>query len=159
MKGEQVKWMTKLHREYGSAVRFAPNDLSYSDGRAWRDICLVPKGRKENGKEVEFHAPPANGVPNLIAQNDVAHHAAVRRVFSAAFSEKALKAQESLFQKYADLMVVRGREADKVNMAELLNFTTFDIMAEFAFGESLHLLEKNQYSQWVATVFDTLKVC
>ncbi|KAI1260798.1 cytochrome P450 [Xylariaceae sp. FL1019] len=157
-RGNQVKHLTKLHRQYGTVVRFAPNDLSYSDGRAWKDICNVPKGKKENGKEVKFHAPSANGQPNLIAESSTERHATVRRVFSPAFSESALKAQEPIFQKYADLMVMRGREADEVNMAQLLNFATFDVMAEFAFGESLHLLEKNQYSEWVATVFETLKV-
>lgn len=159
LKGDQVKWMSKLHREYGPVVRFGPDDLSYTDGRAWRDICLVPKGRKENGKEVKFHAPPANGVSNLIAQPDAVHHAAVRRVFAPAFSEKALTAQEPLLQKYADLMIARSREATEVNMTQLFNFTTFDIMADFAFGESLHLLEKNEYSPWLATVFNTVKVC
>ena len=56
-------------------------------------------------------------------------------------------------------MVARGRKKGTVNMAELLNWTTFDIMAEFAFGESLGLLEKEAYSEWVSTVFNTLIVC
>lgn len=158
LKGNQVKWMTEQHRKYGPTVRFAPNDLSYTEAQAWRDICLIPKGKKENGKEIRFHAPSANGTPNLITEPSPVRHATVRRVFSPAFSEKALKAQEPLFQKYANLMVARGRSNVTVNMAELLNWTTFDIMAEFAFGESLGLLEKNAYSDWVATVFNTLVV-
>lgn len=104
-------------------------------------------------------APSANGTPNLITEPSPVRHATVRRVFSPAFSEKALKQQEPLFQHYADLMVARGRKKGTVNMAELLNWTTFDIMAEFAFGESLGLLEKEAYSEWVSTVFNTLIVC
>ncbi|KAI0096629.1 cytochrome P450 [Nemania sp. FL0031] len=158
LKGNQVKWMLNQHRKYGPTVRFAPNDLSYTEAQAWKDICLIPKGGKENGKEIRFHAPSANGTPNLITEPSPVRHATVRRIFSSAFSEKALKAQEPLFQKYADLMVARGRESGTVNMAELLNYTTFDIMAEFAFGESLGLLANNKYSDWVATVFNTLIV-
>ncbi|KAI1368196.1 cytochrome P450 [Xylaria arbuscula] len=158
LKGNQVKFMQEQHRRYGPTVRFAPNDLSYTEAQAWRDICLIPKGKKENGKEIRFHAPSANGTPNLITEPSPVRHATVRRVFSQAFSEKALKQQEPLFQHYADLMVARGRKMGTVNMAELLNWTTFDIMAEFAFGESLGLLEKEAYSEWVATVFNTLIV-
>ncbi|KAK9775959.1 putative Cytochrome P450 [Seiridium cardinale] len=158
LQGGQVRHMTRLHRKYGPVVRFAPNDVSYADGRAWKDIAGLQKGKKENGKEVRFHAPSANGIPNLITENNQERHAAIRRVFSPAFSEKALKAQEPMFIKYADLMVRNGRNAGTVNVTELLNFTTFDIMAELAFGDSLGLLEKGAYSSWVATVFNTVKV-
>ncbi|KAI0466298.1 cytochrome P450 [Xylaria cf. heliscus] len=158
LRGDQVRWMSKLHRQYGTVVRFGPNDLSYTDGRAWSDICLAPKGKRENGKEVGFHAPSANGVPNIVCQNDIAHHARLRRALLPTFSEKALKAQEPLLQKYTNLMIARGRAATEVNLSELLNFATFDIMAEFAFGESLHMLEKGQYSEWVAKVFDSIGI-
>ncbi|KAI8945450.1 cytochrome P450 [Xylaria longipes] len=158
LKGDQVRWMTKLHRQYGPVVRFGPDDLSYTDGRAWKDICLVRKGKKENGKEVGFHAPSANGVPNIVCQNNIAHHARLRRALSPAFSEKALKAQEPLLQKYANLVIAKSRAATEVDISELLNFATFDIMADFAFGESLHMLEKGQYSEWVAKVFNSIRV-
>ncbi|GAP91231.1 putative cytochrome p450 monooxygenase [Rosellinia necatrix] len=158
LKGNQANWMLSQHRRYGATVRFAPNDISYTEAQAWRDINLVPKNKKENGKEIRFHAPSANGTPNLITEPSPVRHAIVRRVFSPAFSEKALKKQEPLFQHYANLMVSRGRQKSIVNMTELLNWTTFDIMAEFAFGESLGLLENGAYSDWVATVFNTLIV-
>jgi hypothetical protein len=69
-----------------------------------------------------------------------------------------LRKQEPLFQKYADLMVARARKDGTVNMTQLFDFTTFDIMAEFTFGESLGMLETNQYSPWVAMAFRAIKV-
>ncbi|KAI3340200.1 cytochrome P450 [Ustulina deusta] len=158
LKGDQVRWLAKLHSQYGSVVRFGPDDLSYTDGRAWRDICLVPKGKKENAKEVGFHAPSANGVPNIVCQNDIAHHARLRRALLPAFSERALNAQEPLLQKYADLVIARSREATELDISKLMNFAMFDIMADFAFGESLHMLERGQYSEWVAKVFNSIRV-
>ncbi|KAI0396507.1 cytochrome P450 [Xylariaceae sp. FL0594] len=158
LKGDQVKWMSKLHREYGPVVRFGPNDLSYTDGQAWRDIHQVPKGRRENGKDYKYHSRPVNGTLNILLESDPSRHAALRRVFAPAFSEKTLKAQESLFQKYADLLVARAGEAAEVDLTRLFNFTTFDIMAEFTFGEPLHLLENNEYSPWVEMVFNAVKV-
>ncbi|KAK7936023.1 cytochrome P450 [Apiospora marii] len=162
IQGRQVRHMTKLHQTYGTVVRFGPDDLSYTDGRAWSDICLVPRGRRENTKEVRFHAPSANGVHNLIAEPDQARHAALRRAFAPAFAEQALRRQEPILRRYADLLVVRARQQSDggavVNLARLFNFTTFDIMAELAFGEPLGLLERNGYSDWVATVFETVRV-
>lgn len=159
VQGRQVRHMTKLHQTYGPIVRFGPDDLSYSDGRAWRDICLVHKGKRENTKEVRFHAPSANGVHNIIAEPDQARHAALRQVFAPAFSEQALRRQEPILRRYADLLVARARGSDgAVNMTQLFNLTTFDIAAELAFGEPLGLLERNGYSDWVATVFETVRV-
>ncbi|KAI1485224.1 cytochrome P450 [Biscogniauxia mediterranea] len=155
--GNQVRWMTRLHKKYGSVVRLAPDDLSYTDGRAWRDIHVVPKGSKENPKEVKFHAPSANGIPTILVLNDRERHAAVRRVFSPAFSEKALKAQESLFQGYANAMIARAREKKTVNLTQLYNFTTFDVMADLAFGKSLGLLEGEDAS-WVSTIFASISL-
>lgn len=159
LKGDQVRWTYELHQKYGPVVRFGPDDLSYSDGKAWGDICLAPRGRKENLKEIKFHAPSANGVPNLVCQNDSSHHSRLRRSMAPAFSEKALKAQEPLLQKYTDLVVARVRQTTEVDLSALMNFATFDIMADFAFGESLGMLEKGQYSDWVAKVFNSIRVC
>ncbi|KAI0129801.1 cytochrome P450 [Xylariales sp. AK1849] len=158
VQGAQVPFITRLHKTYGPTVRFAPNDLSYTESQAWKDIYTVQKGKKENEKEIKFHAPSANGTANLVTENDQARHAAVRRVFSPAFSEKALKAQEPMFQRYADLMIMKGRQAGTIDLTKLLNYTTFDIMAELAFGQSLSMLENDAYSSWVATVFQSVKV-
>lgn len=91
------------------------------------------------------------------------NHSRVRRLFSPAFSERALKQQESLFRKYVDLLMYKigevGEDGSKpVEMTQLLNFTTFDVMAELCFGENLGLLAKNEYSPWIKSVFESLKM-
>ena len=158
LRGNSVRFMTRLHENYGPIVRFGPNDLSYTDGRAWRDIYVVQKGHKENGKDAKFYPPSANGEPSIFVQNDPARHATLRRVFSPAFSENALKRQEPMFQRLADMLVAKCGTGESVDMTKLYNFATFDIMGELAFGESLGLLENNEYSQWVKTVFESVKV-
>lgn len=91
------------------------------------------------------------------------NHPRVRRLFSPAFSERALKKQEPLFKKYSDLLLYKvsevGEDGEKpVEMGQLLNFTTFDVMAELCFGENLGLLAKNEYSPWVKSIFESLKM-
>ena len=58
----------------------------------------------------------------------------MRKLFSHAFSESALREQESILTGYFDLLVSRLREQcqnpniDKVDIMSWYNFTTFDII-------------------------------
>jgi cytochrome P450 len=84
-------------------------------------------------------------------------HARQRKLVSHAFSDKALREQESLLKGYADLLIEKLKERcnkdEKIDMVKWYNFTTFDIMADLTFGEPLQLLHESEYTPWVATVF------
>lgn len=69
-------------------------------------------------------------------------HTRVRRIFSPAFSERALKQQEPLFRKYVDQLVryLDQTAGDQINLCDLLNFTTFDMMGDLTFGQPLGLV-------------------
>jgi cytochrome P450 len=85
----------------------------------------------------------------------------MRRLFAHAFSNTALVAQEPLLVQYADQMSLKmgelQRRDGKVNIVDMLNFATFDIMAELAFGEPLGMLEKTDYVPRVSVIFAGLK--
>uniref|UniRef100_A0A8H7KAC0 Uncharacterized protein n=1 Tax=Bionectria ochroleuca TaxID=29856 RepID=A0A8H7KAC0_BIOOC len=158
LRGEDVQWMKELHDQYGPVIRFGPTDVSYTTAQAWSDI----HGPKVTEKAQEFSVQPINGVPSMLTTN-TENHTRVRRLFSPAFSERALKQQEPLFRKYANLLIHKiaevGEEGKKpVEFTQLLNFTTFDVMAELCFGENLNLLAKNEYSPWVRSIFESLKM-
>ncbi|CAH0052407.1 unnamed protein product [Clonostachys solani] len=158
LRGEDVQWMKELHDQYGPVIRFGPTDVSYTTAQAWSDI----HGPKVTEKAQEFSVQPINGVPSMLTTN-TENHTRVRRLFSPAFSERALKQQEPLFRKYASLLIHKiaevGDEGKKpVEFTQLLNFTTFDVMAELCFGENLNLLAKNEYSPWVRSIFESLKM-
>ncbi|KAI1335368.1 cytochrome P450 [Xylariaceae sp. FL0016] len=150
----------ELHRKYGEVVRLAPDELSYIQPQAWKDIFGRP-GKKEMIKDQQFFGMKVKGAWNLVtAPHD--DHARMRRLFTHAFSNTALKAQEPLLVKYVDQMVnkigeVSNKSAGKVNIVDLFNFCTFDIMAELAFGEPLRMLETTDYIPWVRVIFDGLK--
>jgi cytochrome P450 len=98
--------------------------------------------------------------PIIIADHD--QHTRVRRLFSPAFSDRALRKQELLFKKHADLMISKLRQAcaagETVDMVRIFNFTTFDTMSDMCFGKTLGLLENNEYSPWVKAVFQSVKI-
>lgn len=46
----------------------------------------------------------------------------------------------------------------QLDIVKLYNCTTFDIMGELTFGETLGLLDKSEYTPWVAAVFQNAKL-
>ncbi|KAF1925616.1 cytochrome P450 [Didymella exigua CBS 183.55] len=161
IQGRDVQWMYQLHIKYGPVVRFGPTDLSYATAQAWRDIHGHSKGRPENHKAPEFSAQPINGVPSMLNAT-FEDHARVRRLFSPAFSDRALKKQEPLFKAYVDILLTKlvqiADSQQPAELTQLFNFATFDTMAKLCFGHSLSLLEKNELSPWVRSIFESLKM-
>ncbi|KAK4225933.1 cytochrome P450 [Podospora fimiseda] len=162
--GKQVSWMHNLHKRYGPIVRYSPNDVSFVDdgaASAWKAIHGHEKGGWEFPKAKEWFITPSNGVYGINSAPSHEDHRRFRRLFAPAFSDRALKAQEPLFQRHVDILLSRLKTASqtntKVDMVQLFQFTTFDIMADLTFGEPLGLLENNKYSPWVQAVFDSIK--
>lgn len=63
--GEQHRFMKGLHETYGPVLRFSPNELSYTDPQAWKDICGVKGSRPENGKAAEAQYVNSNPISRL----------------------------------------------------------------------------------------------
>jgi cytochrome P450 len=105
--------MHNLHVQYGPVVRYAPNMLSYTDQRAWKDIHGFKK--PSPAKVHDSYGVPPNNTPNMLSAFDDDVHARMRRIFAHAFSDKALKEQEPLFLKYINMLVSKLNETLKVN--------------------------------------------
>jgi cytochrome P450 len=161
--GNVVKWIHSLHNEYGPVVRPAPDELSFIEPEAWKDIF----GHRRSGQP-SFAKDPRflgrdfftkTGEPAGITRSDDVNHARQRRLVSAGFSDRALKEQEALLKKYVDVLIDKLRNSQtKANMTDWFNFTVFDIMADLTFAEPLHLLEKSGYSTWVSAMLGSFKL-
>ncbi|GME27350.1 Cytochrome P450 [Neofusicoccum parvum] len=154
--------IVKAHQQYGEVIRIAPDELSFISGdTAWQDIYGFRGAKKaEFGKDLHWYAAPPNGVRSLISSTRE-DHARVRRVFSHAFSDKALREQEPLIQRYIDLLIQRLHEKVKagadVDMVRYYNFTTFDIIGDLTFGQSFGCLESDDYHALVRGVFASVR--
>ncbi|KAH2585829.1 hypothetical protein KXV99_003246 [Aspergillus fumigatus] len=130
--------------EYGDVVRIGPNALVYRAPRAWKEIYgyRTKKGQRTFQKDPSLYVPTPNGVHAIItaAESD---HIRMRRLLAHAFSDRALREQESLLHFYADLLVQKLHEnlnhshSEVVDIARWYNFTTFDLIGDLAFGEPL----------------------
>ncbi|KAI4720850.1 cytochrome P450 [Aureobasidium sp. EXF-10727] len=171
-RGQDTETKHRLHTQYGPVVRVSPTEISYIDAapasdkglsgtNAWKEIYGHRlSGKRSFAKDRRLYAIPVNGTTSILSSDD-ANHARQRRVLSHAFSDKALKEEEPLFKRWASLLVekleVLSRIDAPVDLVAYFNYTTFDIMADLTFSESLHMLEGSEYSPWVATIFASIK--
>ncbi|KAK8132274.1 isotrichodermin C-15 hydroxylase (cytochrome P-450 monooxygenase CYP65A1) [Apiospora kogelbergensis] len=149
--GNQVAWMHNLHSKYGPVVRYSPNELSFIDqgGAEWKAI----HGHERGGREL----PKA---PECAPSHE--DHRRFRKLFSPAFSDRALKSNEPILRKHVGLLMSKLGEAVQgcctVDMLQMFQFTTFDFMGDLTFGQTLGLLNDLKYSGWVESLFNSLKV-
>ena len=79
---------------------------------------------------------------------------------SHAFSAKAILEQEELIVKYANMLMVAVEEEGSkgpINLVEMFNWTTFDILGELGFGEPFGSLKNRKVDERVAVIFDLMK--
>lgn len=76
---------------------------------------------------------------NFPAQPWLMPNFSTRRNFSLSFGDKNLRAQEPIMKHYIDLLVQKLRQNSgiPINMVKWYNFTTFDLIGDLVFGESL----------------------
>ena len=154
-------WTLSLHQEYGEIVRIHPDELSVV-APAYQDIFAsrpsLPK------PDIGVMKPP-NQAPSLVTARSIKEHDRMRHVLSHAFSERALKEQEPIIQKYVDLLIAQLLDQSIANedgivtldIGEWYSFTTFDTVGDLCFGESFHSLENSRHHEWVQTIFKGIK--
>lgn len=104
--GNLIYALQKAHQKYGDVIRIAPNELSYTDPEAWNDIYGHRVGKPELMKDPLFYSSFSAGEASII-NADRARHGHLRKQASHGFSERALRSQEDVIKKYADLMIDR----------------------------------------------------
>jgi len=156
-----------LHRQYGDVVRFGPDQLSFTDPAAWKDIYGHRPGRGEHEelpKNVTFEKILPS-VPKSILSAGTDQHAVLRKGFAPSFSEKGIRNQEHLIQQYVSLLIKgiakhstnAAGKAQAVNMTAWFNWITFDIIGELLFAEPWGCLENASWHPWVIALLVSIK--
>lgn len=154
----------KLHDEYGPVVRVSPNELSFNSAQSWEDIYGFKTGGRKNMHKDPIHVGSVDPLPgaSTLTMADDTNHARQRRALSHSFSERALRDQEYIIQHYVDILITKLKskadQAEEFNLVNWLNFTTFDIIGDLAFGEPFGCLDLGAFHSWVALIFETVKV-
>ncbi len=150
-RGELHARLKAMHKSYGPIVRVAPNELSFTDVRAWKDIYGSRQGHAPFQRNRTWFAKPTPDEPNSIMGFDEPDHARFRKTLVHAFSEKALKDQSPMIESYVTLLVNKLKEKGNavVDLVEWLNYCTFDISGDLSFGESFDCLQHGRPHPWV----------
>ena len=150
----------EAHKKYGNTVRLAPDELSFTQAQAWKDIYSHTPGKEEFPKDPAFHVTPPNGIPNILGANKE-NHARYRRLLAHAFSEKGLRDQESHIRHYIDLLMDRlaekAKSGETTDMVVWYNMTVFDVIGDLAWGESFDCLENRELHEWIPAISGSVK--
>ena len=164
--GGLVHRVQSLHEMHGSVVRLAPNEVSFTDPQACRDIYAYRSGHHPFPKnQVWVPTPPKDSgkAPSILNADDE-DHARIRKAWSYGFSDKALKDQEPLITSHVDKLISRLRQqCDSqargaiLDIVKWYNFCVFDIIGDLAFGEPFGCLDHQEYHSWIATIVHHFK--
>lgn len=165
VRGDLVRYIYDLHRAHGKTVRIAPNRLSFVDPEVWKDIYGYKSAALKKVaimKDPQLYGPEWNGRYSLLSTFDDAEHKALRKVFQPGFSDRALKAQEHIIRAHVDKLIrnIKGFIATdsgaQLDFVRMFNCTTFDVIGELAFGESLGLLDDGKMYGWIDSINEGL---
>ena len=145
-----------FHERFGQVVRVAPDELSFIDPVAWRDIYPQNFLRPHEYKD----KPPGKAAENLISASEP-DHARFRRILAPAFSEKSVYEQEAIVTDHADILIRNLKRLIKddpshhtaaVDLLRWLNYTTFDIIGMFIWGSSFGCLDQGVSHPWIEVI-------
>jgi len=151
-KADAYKQIYHLHQKYGSFVRVGSSDLSITHPKAVDFIY----GRNTKCDRAAFY----NGdpLPSMISCRDRGDHDRRRRIWSPAFSDKALRGYAQRAKVYDDQLMSRihttSSSRSPMNVSKWFNYYSFDVMGDLAFGKSFDML-KNDQEHWAVALMNT----
>ncbi len=143
-----------FHEQYGKIVRIAPDELSFTDPAAWKDIYTKDFLRPWTHRD----KPPGKDAENLISASEKDHHR-FRKVLAPAFV--LTLEQEAVVQSYVNLLISKLRQTVKsdrsqegavVDVLRWFNYTTFDIIGDLVWGSSFGCLDAVKYHPWIQVI-------
>lgn len=166
-RGKEAEMLPMIHDKYGPIVRIAPKEISFASGaEAWKDLYGFKKGGQAKPYKdpiMYSHVKDVTPFESINVANDY-NHSRQRRVLAPAFSDTALRAQQSLLLGWAAKMKAKVAEKIpdggyvKIDLLRVFQFTTFDLMGDLTFGEGLGMLDGGQYTPWVQTILSNIKM-
>ena len=154
-RGKLIYHLEGLHARYGPVVRTAPDELSFLDTVAWKDIygrrVGLTSGLPEIPKWQRFYRVHATKGQTTIMNADCELHARLRRHLAPGFSERSMRAQEGIIGSHVDLLLQRlgERRGTIINMTKWYIWTTADIISDLALGSSFGCLKRQDWHPWV----------
>ena len=156
--GDLYKCIAAIHSKYGSTVRIAPNELSFTAPEAWPQIYnskpQLPKS------PYHFGSNPSEDRPESMITAPDAEHARLRRLAAPAFTTKGVEEVEPVLQYCADTLVAQLTDASgdgHQNLVEWFLWTLNDVIGKLALDMDFQCLEKRRMHPWPSFLLASLK--
>jgi cytochrome P450 len=137
-------------------VRLGPNDISLTDPAA---VAVISSTNTKCSKAPWY----ANDTPltSMHTTRDRQQHDRRRKVWSPAFSPAALRGYEGRVQRYNEQLIeglasrkfVEKDGSNAVNVSEVFNWYSFDVMGDLAFGRSFDCLTSGE-THWAINLLN-----
>ena len=139
--GNAYQTVQQLHEKYGDFVRVGSSDLSIIHPQAVSTI--YGHGSKCTKSAFYDLTRPMVSMQTLRVK---ALHDQRRRIWSPAFSDKALRGYEERIKTYRDKLIAQigAFDGQPVNVSKWFNLYSFDVMGDLAFGTSFKMLETSE---------------
>jgi len=153
----------QLHARYGPVVRIAPDELTFVDPAAWRDIYAL-RSAKGGAGPGSMSQPPKDDLfykasprlPEHILNTNDEKHGLWRRTMAPSFSDGRMREQEPLIGRYITLLIQRLRElgsrGEAANLVNWYTWTTFDVIGDLSMGAPFGCLDGSDYHPWVSLI-------
>lgn len=141
----------------GPVVRLSPNEVSFATVEAQNAIHKPgsPKQELFFSKEGTLESMMGEIIwpaENLLTTTIPENHRRLKRALQPAFTERAIKAQESIQQWHTDKLISRLRslfeEGRPMDLTPHMSKTTWDIVGDLSFGEPLVQDQFGMKSLW-----------
>ncbi|KAF5663557.1 cytochrome P450 monooxygenase [Fusarium denticulatum] len=150
----------QLHQQYGDFVRLGPTQLSITDPKAI-DAIYSAKSPCTKGPFYNILNPRIS----LHMIRDHKEHSTRRKIWDRALSSKsnkykALRDYEPRVTKYTTQLLDRLNEMQgtTINASDWLNFYSFDVMGDLAFGKSFNMLRDGVNHYFLSSLHGSMKM-
>ncbi|KIY64751.1 cytochrome P450 [Cylindrobasidium torrendii FP15055 ss-10] len=157
--GEFLSQLEKLHQVYGPVVRFGPNDLHFSDPKAYPDIYRT--GAFIVKEPVSYGA--FNVSDGSFGQTDLHQHRARREILNPFFQRRATLQLEEKIQKDVHRIPLSPFIAHSsftpnvpVNCYFAFRALTTDIIMSYTFGQTIGCLDASGFRHDLLVNISTL---
>lgn len=141
-------------------MRVAPDQLSFTDERAWGDIGgSTPAAKYGMPKDERLNDLVGGDIinPDPTKSKVEQKHTQMRRAFAPGLTKAALRQQDPLIQKHVsefiDEVRIRGSSGQQpLNIVELVNFLAYNIFSDLFLGEPFNLFKDPTYVPWVHSI-------
>ncbi|KAL2669772.1 hypothetical protein Neosp_015217 [[Neocosmospora] mangrovei] len=158
--GRRVQYVHELHLNFGSVVRIAPEEISFNDTGAFKEIHRI------GGNYVKspwYQCFRKGKTTDLFSMTNPREHAQRRKLFAPLLSNSAL--MRNWFDTIVDKVDVtiekmkrQQLQEGKVDIFKWWTFMTADVISHLAFGESLGMLEQERKTEHMQKIEDSTKL-